>query len=380
MTTGTELGQRLASRREEFGVSPEIAADWASLSAERVRAIEHTGQMEPWEFHRLCQALAVNPGTIFQGLERSPKRSVARFRAAVAHIQPPANLRLLAIGAEVGRILGSLVKMMSVGLKIEQLRQPITLSTRELMWRQGYRLGESARSRSGLPEGPIGDLEKAIIALGVHVGRVEFSSEDLDAASLWEIGSVPVILLNQASPRVRYLLSRRAILSHELCHLLHDAGEADLTTQVSWTVREQGDSVEQRARGFAPAFIAPRGSVRQWARIVLGRTSARNLVRSLARHWGFSHDGAVWHAKNCELISPSMAEELYQEREVTERRWMSRFEAGRLDDSFPLSDIQTEIQQQVSPLWAGLAAEIVGRAYEAGLISSGRAREILDWH
>lgn len=380
MATDTELGQSLARRREEFGISLEKAAEWASLSAGRVKSIEESGQMEPWELHRLCQALAVNPGTIFQGLERSPKRSVARFRAAVAHAQPPINLRLLAVGAEVGRILGSLVEMMSIPLKVERLRRPVDLSDTEPMWKQGYRLGESARSKSGLAQGPIADLEQALMTLGVHVGRVIFSSEDLDAASLWEIGSVPVILLNQTSPRVKYVLSRRAILAHELCHLLHDAGEADLTTQVSWAERARDDSVEQRARGFAPAFIAPRDSVRHWVRTVLGRTNSSNLVHSVARHWGFSKDGAVWHAKNCGLISSQVAEDLYQERQASERQWITRFEGGRMDDVFPPPDIRTDILDQVPPLWAGLGAEIIARAYEAGAISAGRAREILGWH
>jgi len=380
MTTSTELGRRLAHLREEFGISTERAAEWASLPAERVESIEETGQMEPWELHRLCQALAVNPGTILQGLERSPKRSIARFRAAVVHAQPPVNLRLLAVGAEVGRILGSLAKMMSIPLKVEHLRRPTALSDTEPMWKQGYRLGESARSRSGLAQGPIADLEKSLTTLGVHVGRVTFSSEDLDAASLWEIGSVPVILLNQASPRVKYLLSRRAVLAHELCHLLHDAGEADLTTQVSWAERERDDSAEQRARAFASAFIAPRDSVSHWARTVLGRTRSRDLVHSLARHWGLSKDGAVWHAKNCKLVSASMAEDLYQDRQVGEARWMSRFEGGRVDDVSPALDVRTDVLNQVPALWAGLGAEIIGRAYEAGAISAGRAREILDWH
>jgi Zn-dependent peptidase ImmA (M78 family) len=380
MTTNTELGQRLARRREEFGISPEKVAEWASLPAERVQVIEETGQMEPWELHQLGRALAVSSGTIFQGLERSPKRSVARFRAAVAHAQPPSNLRLLAVGAEIGRILGSLVEMMSMSLKIESLRRPVALSDTEPMWKHGYRLGEAARSKSGLAQGPIPDLERTLMILGVHVGRAKFSSEDLDAASLWEIGSVPVILLNQMSPRVKYLLSRRAILAHELCHLLHDAGEADLTTQVSWAKGNLEDSVEQRARGFAPAFIAPRDSVRHWARTVLKRTSARNLVHSLARHWGFSKDGAVWHAKNCGLISSQIAEDLYHEHQVSERRWMSGFEGGRMDDACPTPDIRTDILDEVPPLWAGLGTEIIGRAYEAGVISVGRAREILGWH
>jgi hypothetical protein len=87
----------------------------------------------------------------------------------------------------------------------------------------------------------------------------------------------------------------------------------------------------------------------------------------------------VWHAKNCDLISPRLAEELYAERETTERRWMSTFEGGRSDDVTPSLDIKSDIADQVSPLWAGFGAAVVSRAYEAGLISAARAKEIFGW-
>jgi len=377
--TDSELGQRLARRREEFGISSEIAAQWASLPADRIASMERTGQMEPWEFHRFCQALAINPGTLLQGLERSPRRSVARFRAAAGPSQTAAiDVRLLAVAAEVGRVLGSLAGMLSIPIAAQQLRQSVGVSDTESAWKQGYRLAEAARSRSGIIQGPIADLEKSLITLGIHVAHASFSSEDLDAASLWEPGAVPVILLNQKSPRVDYLLSRRAVLAHELCHLLHDVGEADVTTEI--TGGRRTDSAEQRARGFAPAFVAPRDSVRQWARTTVGKTNSRNLVRLLARHWGLSRDGAVWHAKNCGLITPRMADDLYRERGAAESRWISNFEGGRSGGVYLLLSLPDVIGEDVSPLWAGLGAEIVRRAYEAGTISAGRAREILSWH
>src|SRR5712692_2164522 len=195
MVTGTELGSRLAYRRKEFGVSTATVAEWAALPPERVEAAERGESLKPWEFRQLCQALAVNPGTMLQGEDQSPKRSVARFRAAVAPGPPAAiDLRVLAIGAEVGRILGSLVELLSISHRVKDLRRQIAPSETAEMWRQGYRLGDLARSMSGLGPGPIRDVETCLMSLGVHVGRTEFSSEAIDAASLWEARSVPVIL------------------------------------------------------------------------------------------------------------------------------------------------------------------------------------------
>lgn len=382
MTNAVELGQRLARRREEFGVSTGTVANWASLPEHRIESAERGDALEPWALRQVCQALAVNPGTILRGEEQSPRRSVARFRAAVAPGPPsPTDLRVLAVGAEIGRILGSLVELLSVTYRITKLRRPVAPTDVGMLWRQGYQLGELARSQSGVSSDPIPDVENSMMTLGIHVGRAEFSSEDIDAASLWEVGSLPVILLNVRSPRVRYLLSRRAILAHELCHLLHDAGEADLTTQVSWAdgSGRRADLIEQRARAFAPAFLAPRDSVRQWARTVVRQTTAPKLIERLARHWGFSKHGAIWHAKNCRLISSRIADELYQDRSATERLWMSDFEGGRTGDATVALAVSSELLDRVSSLWAGLGAQLVARAYEAGAISAGRAREIFGW-
>jgi hypothetical protein len=60
---------------------------------------------------------------------------------------------------------------------------------------------------------------------------------------------------------------------------------------------------------------------------------------------------------------------------------MAKFEGG-LTVCPPVSlSIASEIleTETVSPLWAGVGAEIVARACEAGAISAGRAKEILAW-
>jgi Zn-dependent peptidase ImmA (M78 family) len=383
--SATDYGARLASRRRELGADLAMAAGWSSLSQARIREIEEGAPIRSWELETLCRALAVDPGAFFQRRETSPRRSVARFRAAGHGVEPAAgDLRLLAIAAEIGRIGGFLAETLGRSIDLRRLRSIEAVSAKEKPWRQGYRLGEQARNRAGLPLGPIADLERELNRWGVHVARVRFSSEDVDAASLWEGKALPILLLNTASPRTARPLPRRAVLAHELCHLLHDAGEAELTTQLSWSegTGNAREAVEQRARAFAPAFLAPR----DWVRHELDRemkgskTSPEAKVRQVASHWGLSYIGAVWHAKNCRLINAQTAERLLAEADRPEGDpWDGDFESGR--GAGPALGVRERLEpdQTLSPLVDGLAGQLVLDALDAGAISKGRAREILSW-
>src|SRR5207249_5663828 len=107
-------------------------------------------------------------------------------------------------------------------------RRPIAVLAYPEPWTQGYELAFAARQRLVPTQVPLDSVQRTLEDLGVHVALVSFDAHGLEAASLLEPGSAPVILLNKDSTRVRYPLSRRAILAHELCHLLHDGGEREL--------------------------------------------------------------------------------------------------------------------------------------------------------
>jgi len=368
----SDLGMRLSQRREEMMASLAQVADWAGLPEERVARIEAGDSMAAWEFEELSRALAVDSGVLARDKARSPRRSVARFRTAAGQTAlHAADLRLLALGAEAGRIGGFLARELAHPIRLEDTRQPHPVQEGEPLWKQGYRLGEAARRRLVPGSGPILDLEATLESLGVHVGRVSFHADDLEAASFWERGAMPVVLINRSSSAARSSLSRRALLAHELCHLLHDSGEQDLTTQLTWGEGAAGwnEDVEQRARAFAPAFLAPRDEVRHWFRAGEGRSihQPAGKVRALAKRWGFSLDGAVWHAKNCRIIGASDARHLVIELSRDRHDWERDFESER-----------TELEG-VSSIFAGQIGRLAKQAAAAGVISGGRAKEILSW-
>lgn len=373
------ISDHLKARRMAFGASVAQTAEWARLDPERLREIERGSPPTSGEYESLCRALAVDSGALARGLDRSPKRSVARFKAA-SWVSPTAtDFRTLSLAAEIGRIGGFLARETDHQSPLATLRHPEPIRARLDLWKQGYQLGENAHRAFGLPPGPILDLEGVLMGWGIHVVRIEFSSEYLDAASLWESGALPIVLLNTRSTRSKSTLSRRALLAHELCHLLHDSGENDLTTQLSWTEGSgnYGEQVEIRARAFAPAFLAPRDDVRHWFRSGSGKrlSDPAAKVEHLARRWGFSLRGAIWHAKNCGIIKSRTAEELSATSVDHGHSWSQSFET----ESRQESAAHGTSARETSPLASGLMLKLVEDAVASGVISEGRGREIATW-
>jgi len=243
-------------------------------------------------------------------------------------------------------------------------------------WEHGYQLGEAARKMLVPANGPISSLESTLIGLGVHVARARFSTQSIEAAGVWESGAVPVILLNTNATRVEYSLSRRAILAHELCHLLHDGGEADIATRVTCAMGTGNyqEALEQRARGFAPAFLAPSSQVNEWSTTANLTEDPSDIVYGLAAYWGLSFEGAIWHAKNCCLIHADTADKLAA-RDLTTVLPADQFE--RKEPASRRWSVDSGLSENPNSLMEGLAARVVMEALEDTLISLGRAKELL---
>jgi Zn-dependent peptidase ImmA (M78 family) len=371
------IQQRIRQRREAFGASIGDMAEWATLPAERWQAIESGESLSVAELGQVARALAIDPGTFLRGEERNVRRSVARFRQAANSIPGMGTLesRTLALAAELGRIGGGLYRLLGRPLPLSEMRKTEPVGNTDEPWKQGYRLGAAARRSLKIPVGPIVDLQTMLEGLGIHVATLAFSEPFVDAASLMEDGAMPIILLNQSSPRVELSLPRRATMAHELCHLLHDAGEQNLETRLSGENFVRDDGVERRARAFAPAFLAPRDEVQHWFRSGSRQHYSRpqSRVLALAKRWGLSWEGAVRHAKNCRLIQSATASRLVEESVHSE--WRTEFEPGEVHRS----NLPTIDDIEISPLCRGHLADLVMEAYEAGAISRGRAREISTW-
>ena len=95
-----------------------------------------------------------------------------------------------------------------------------------------------------------------------------------------------------------------------------------------------------------------------------------------ASPWGFSFEGAVWHAKNCGLVEPELAEKLAG---MPRRPLIPLEEFEPLEDFYPPAMVHPDLPERAAPLWQGWASVLVLEALEDGHISIGRACELLTW-
>ncbi len=361
------FGRRLREHRESYGFSAAELAQISGLKGARIGKLEHGDNPTAYEVELLARSLAIDPRSLLDpNAPPDPKRSAARFRAPLGVSAIGAvDMRLLARAAEIARIGGFLAEQLGrEAPAIAGARRILPVRGNEPAWRQGYDLGEQDRELLLPGDTPIESVQAAFESLGIHIAFVDFESPEIESASLYEQGALPVILLNRHSDRVKYELSRRAILAHELCHLLHDGGERDLLAAIS---REEDQThIESRANAFAPSFLAPRRFVS------VEGIDAKAKVLQLAYLWGFTFEGAVWHAKNIELIGTEDAGRLLKERRY----------GATIDPPFERRVDRLAFHHLVDPadvssLVYGLISDVTVEAYAQGIISSSRAREIL---
>lgn len=359
------LGGRIRKWRERMDLNLEEVVSLSGVSTDTWTGVE-SGERYPSSFQlsRMAYALGAEPADLLssEAALSNVGRGVARFRSEPSlDSLTGQDRRRMALGAMLSRTGGELFRLLGqTPRRLPSRGTPVE----EPPWQQGYRLGEEARALLDVPEGPIPSMIDLLQGHGVHVAFVEFDSTDIHAASIAEPASMPVILVNRRSPRAQRDPSLRAVLAHELCHLLFDIDENNLVTLVT-RASAYDEAVEQRANGFAPSFLAP-GS--QIAELDL---SNHDLMRHLMEVWGFSQEGARWHVKNVRRLPRSEDELLEQQRvriRLCERRLLHEV-LDSPDEALPA---------EPSDLARGLLSRLVAEALEAELVSEGRAREIVE--
>lgn len=356
-----ELPERIRSQREGIGYTPAALAERSELSPEALADFE-SGRRTPQfhELHRLAWALGLNPMALLDEMapSQNPRLTPARFRTQADASLAPDDRRLLALAAEVGRVARAL--WTQVRSHPPRVRVGCTgIQEGKPAWSQGYTLGELARQQLIPGRAPILGLKDAVEDLGVHVAWVRFQDPKVEGACVAEKDALPVILLNIGAPRVKRPHTCRAILAHELCHVLHDGNRrSNPITSVSYAHQDEGllSDQERRANGFAPAFLAPEAFLNL-------NLAPYELAKNLVHAWYFSLDGAAWHVKNLLRLSA-----------VEKDALLSRLRAGVRTRAL---DFERPAPEQPW-LAGGLVERMAQKACEDGQISEGRLREILE--
>jgi len=161
MVEQSTLMQGIFQRADEMALTRDLPR-LSGISDTRLNAIRSGEPLSSTEFELMCRALAVDSGAMYSGQATSPSRSPARFRAATAVETPnPMDVRLLALAAEQGRILGHLMALLRKEIRLQQHKRTIAVRKGEL-WREGYRLGEAAREALAPGKGPLSDFTRLL--------------------------------------------------------------------------------------------------------------------------------------------------------------------------------------------------------------------------
>lgn len=250
------VGNRTRKFREKVGFSADAVASNAGIPEQDLKEIEAGKRpASAWQLHRVARALGTVPEIFLgdEGVGGDPARAPARFRTASAFgVNPaPQDVRALSVAAEVGRVGAALMRLLGRGLH-EALRPdstPFKASMED--WEHGYELGERARLtffRDG--QVPIVSVQAALESIGIHVAVVEFQDDMVEGASVFERDALPIILLNSRCEKAGNPRARRALLAHELCHLLHDATSRHIVTTITRRDYDHTQREERRANAF----------------------------------------------------------------------------------------------------------------------------------
>jgi Zn-dependent peptidase ImmA (M78 family) len=360
------IGARLRLQREALGLSLADTAALAQLAAVVLEAAEADQQQLTWGgLVQVARALVVDPEVLLGLQSQPPLQLRCRTPDGATVTLGGHDTRLLALAARTARAVWPLAQALGKPSTVHARRSPRQVGLDQPPFRQGYALGEAARPWFTADAQPIPSVQGLLERHGIHVGFLELSDAQIDAVALIDDDMVPLVLLNRRSTRSARPVSRRAVMAHELCHLLFDAG-VDVKNLVHVSFHAWHLDIEQRARAFAPSFLAPQAALARQA-----SEDGQDLVHRLATTWGLSVEGAVWHAKNAGLLEANEPDDLLPSaRGVSvdgnfEQQVARRFTPDRVD------------AEDIEPFVEGLLAEVVVEAAQEDLITPARAREIL---
>lgn len=173
-------------------------------------------------------------------------------------------------------------------------------------WNSGYALAKQVRPGLQAMLGISTERNNPLDVPGLfeHLGLPIVDATDLpptiQGAAILDARGRGAVLVNRASTFGASHSGRRAILAHELCHLLFDRtasgqlGQLDLRRDLTRDMR-----LEQRANAFAAEILLPRKEIlRHSAR---GKIARRELER-LAREYGAGMELAGFQAENAKIL------------------------------------------------------------------------------
>jgi Zn-dependent peptidase ImmA (M78 family) len=177
---------------------------------------------------------------------------------------------------------------------------------------QGYELAEHARSKLGLKETELPDLERIFRELGYARKSLNLSDQSIRAVALCGERITPTVALNESCAVNHTDPGKRFTLAHELCHLLFDrlSGVPLAVASGPWAPL----AIEQRANVFAAGFLMPDRKCRElFNEYSAGNLELSQVVRNVAKEMGTGKTATLEHLRNRGILSEAEKELIAEE-------------------------------------------------------------------
>jgi hypothetical protein len=225
---------------------------------------------------------------------------------------------------------------------------------------QGYQLARELRRALGNETKALGDvreLAEAKIGLALVVRRL--STIGSSAFAVKSGDAAAIVLAPSSQGREPHA---RVSIAHELCHVLFDTDDGGVNVVVDFEVDRRAHQSEQRARAFAAELLLPDDGLRQLIgtpKEVSGEMASKNLVAMARDAFGSTWQVTANHLCNLRFVQPDL------------RPWLE------LQQPTPMTrDWITSLPREGGP--SAHVEVLAQRAYDAGHLTDGEARAILD--
>lgn len=378
--TAEELGRRLREARETAALTQDDAATALGLTRGAIAQIEG-GMRAPnsLQLVRLAGLYAREPGDFLTGTfdPADADPLVSLFRADQLTADPARN-EVVRACLELSRRYDELEDLLGTD---RGTNYPVRYDVPQprSRWesvRQGEAIAESERARLGIGGEPARSLVEILQSQGIKLALLGLP-DDVSGLSVFHPRFGLAIFINEEHSPAR----QRFSYAHEYCHVLADR---DLESYVSKD-DNRTDLREVRANAFAASFLLPRHGVDSFL-ASLGKDATGRTVRifddeqvvtargkaptepqtlgwsdvgNLAAAFGVSYDAALYRLQNLGHLTSEQRGKLAAHGDL----------ARRLPP-------REELREPHGPGFHRRLLSLAIDAFQAGLISAGRFREI----
>jgi uncharacterized protein DUF955 len=356
-TIGTAVAAERARQRlgtRDLGIDARIVEDLEAgrpgITTTQLETVATKLQLDPQAL-RAGQLISRPRPSVFllhRGMQDFAEAELPALDAALEH----ARTR-----NELARLVGDDVGVFPSG---RLTPRPCTGDAPSAPAHQGYQLARELRQlldNNTQALADIRELAEVVVGLALVVRRL--STIGSSAFAIKARDAAAIVLAPSAHGLEPHA---RVWIAHELCHVLFDPDDGGVSVAVDFEVDRRAYQSEQRARAFAAELLLPEDGLRKLIgapKEISGETASRNMVAMARDAFGSTWQVAANHLCNLRFIRPDLRSWLESQQPIPlARPWTTPLP----HDGAPSLQVGALVQ----------------RAYDAGHLTDGEARAILD--